>query len=189
MRSPRAAAMLTASIVVALHAGPASAGSGEHCVAQLVPIATSGDVVDAVAIETGCYPTYREALATGSGGSIAVGAATTPASLTNGQLEASTTESLSSSVLIGTEWDGSVYTNSSKSYFASVTCSAAVTWEVGYVTDAWNDRFESGKGFGGCDANRKFLHSQFGGSSVLCTPNCTTYGSLSNEVSSLRWRH
>lgn len=188
MRALRPATMLLAIIVVALHAGPTAAGSEEHCVSQLVPIDTSGDVVSAIAIDAGCYGTYAEALAAGSDGTIDIGAEVTPASLSDGELEAST-QSVTASVLIGTEWTEVGYTSSSKSYFASVTCSATVTWEVGYVTDVWNDDFESGKGFGGCDANRKFQHSQFGGSSILCTPNCSSYGGLSNEVSSLRWRH
>jgi hypothetical protein len=183
-----AATVLLVTIVVALHTGPAAAGSEEHCVTQLVPIDTSGDVVSAIAIDAGCYATYAEALAAGSGGAISVAAETTPASLSDGELEASS-QSVAVAELIGTEWTGAGYTSASKSYFASVTCSSTVTWEVGYVTDAWNDDFESGKGFGGCDANRKFANSQFGGSSILCTPNCSSYGSLSNEVSSLRWRH
>ena len=131
----------------------------------------------------GCYDTYAEALHAGSHGTIAAAADVTPPTLT----EATLAVTASSSVLIGTEWDQTSYAGISKSYFASVTCSSSVTWEVDYVTDTWNDRFASGKGFGGCDRNRKFAASQFGGSSVLCTPNCTTYGSLNNEVSSLRW--
>ncbi len=187
MRPRTAATLLLATVVVGLHAGPAAAGE-EHCVTQLVPIDTSGDVVSAIAVDAGCYATYAEALEAGSDGAISVGPETTPASLSDGELEASS-QSVMASVLIGTEWTGAGYTSASKSYFASVTCSSTVTWEVGYVTDAWNDDFESGKGFGGCDANRKFANSQFGGSSILCTPNCSSYGSLSDEVSSLRWRH
>jgi hypothetical protein len=188
MRAPCPATMLLATVIVALHAGPAAAGSEEHCVTRLVPLDASGQAVSAIAIDAGCYATYAEALAAGSDGAIDVGAETTPASLSDAELEASS-QSVTASVLIGTEWTGAGYTSSSKSYFASVTCSSTVTWEVSYVTDAWNDDFESGKGFGGCDANRKFANSQFGGSSILCTPNCSSYGSLSNEVSSLRWRH
>lgn len=188
MRAFRPATMLLTTIVVALHVAPAAAGSEQHCVAQLVPLETSGQIVRAVAVDAGCYATYAEALAAGSDGAISVSLETTPASLSDGELEASS-QSIAATVLIGTEWTETGYTSASKSYFASVTCSSTVTWEVGYVTDAWNDDFGSGKGFGGCDVNRKFEHSQFAGSSILCTPNCSSYGSLSDEVSSLRWRH
>lgn len=168
-----------------LVSAPAGAQDEAHCVARLEPAETEG--TGATVVELGCFPTYAEALAAGSAGSIDVPERATPSSLTDAVLEDST-EPLAASVLIGTEFDETQYGSSSKSYFASVTCSASVTWDVSYVGDAWNDRFESGKGFGGCDHNRKFAASQFGGSSLLCSPNCSSYGSLNNEVSSLRWK-
>jgi hypothetical protein len=76
----------------------------------------------------------------------------------------------------------------SQDYFAPSTCSATNIWEVNYVGDTWNDRFSSGKGFGGCNHNKKFAAADFGGDVLTCTPNCNDYGSLSNQVSSLRWR-
>ena len=161
----------------------ASAGSGDDCAYELRPISQEGDRVLAEPVLIGCFDTYAEALAAGSDGAISVSSDTTPLSLS----EAAVSAAPSSTVLIGTEFDNTFYSGSSKSYYASATCSASLTWEVGYVTDTWNDIFSSGKGFGGCDRNRKFQHSQFGGSSVLCTPNCTNYGALSASVSSLRW--
>jgi hypothetical protein len=100
--------------------------------------------------------------------------------------EALTADPLAS-VLIGTEYDGTGYTGASNSYFAAVTCSATVSWAVSYVGDTWNDRFASGKGFGGCDHNKKYFDANFGGTVLTCTPNCSNYGSLVNEVSSLKW--
>lgn len=168
----------------ALFAPPVSAaGSGEDCAYELRPISRERDRILAEPVLIGCYETYAEALAGGSEGAISVSADATPLTVT----EASLAQTTSGSVLIGTEWLQISYNGVSKSYFASATCSSSLTWEVDYVTDSWNDTFASGKGFGGCDRNRKFQHAQFGGSSVLCTPNCTTYGSLANEVSSLRW--
>ncbi len=188
MRSLRAAAALAAFVAVVLQAGPASGDTEEHCAFLLEPVAVKANVIEATPVEVGCYPTYAEALAAGSGGSILVDATTSPSALTDDELSASSLDASTSTVVIGTEWIETGYTSTSKSYFASVTCSSRVSWEVGYVTDQWNDRFESGKGFGGCNRNRKFADSQFGGASILCTPNCSTYGSLNNLVSSLRWR-
>ena len=51
-----------------------------------------------------------------------------------------------------------------------------------------DNEFIPGKGFGGCDTNKKFENTNFGGSVLTCTPNCTNYGTLSNQVSSLRWK-
>ena len=162
----------------------ANAAVGEDCAYELWPIARDGDRVSAEPVLIGCFDTYSEALAAGSGGGITAEAGVTP--LTLSDTDAVTT---SSTVLIGTEWNETFYVGTSNSYFASSTCSASTTWQVSYVGDAWNDTFSSGKGFGGCDRNRKFEHSNFGGASLLCTPNCSSYGSLSDEVSSLRWSH
>ena len=183
MRTLRGVAVLATFIAVVFQAGPASGDTEEHCAFLLEPVSTRASVIEATPVEIGCYPTYAEALSAGSGGAIAVDAATTPSSLTDDELSASLLEEVTGSVVIGTEWIETGYASTSKSYFASVTCSSLVSWEVGYVTDQWNDRFESGKGFGGCDRNRKFADSQFGGASILCTPNCSTYGSLNNLVS------
>lgn len=187
MRTMRGIAALAAIVGVVFQTGPASGDTGEHCVSRLEPLAVKANVIEAIPVDVGCYPTYAEALAAGSDGAIVVDPGTTPSSLTDDELDASL-EAQAENVLIGTEWDETNFTSTSKSYFATVTCSSLVSWEVGYVTDQWNDRFESGKGFGGCDRNRKFAASQFGGASILCTPNCSTYGSLNNLVSSLRWR-
>jgi hypothetical protein len=90
------------------------------------------------------------------------------------------------SVLLGTEYDSTGFAGGSTNYFASSGC-AGTTWQVSNVGAGVNDTFESGKGFGTCDHNRKFEHADFGGAVVLCTPNCSTYGTLRNKVTSLRW--
>jgi hypothetical protein len=133
----------------------------------------------------GCYGTYEEAIEAGSGGSIDVSADITPDTLNASE---AAEISAASDVLIGTEWNGLSYSLASNSYYASATCSASNTWQVNYVGDDWNDRFESGKGFGGCDHNKKFEAADFDGAVITCTPNCTGYGSLNNQVSSLRWK-
>jgi hypothetical protein len=108
--------------------------------------------------------------------------------LTDALLAADTIASATADVLIGTEFVGTNYTGTSKSYFAPETCSIGVVWDVGNVGATWDDRFSSGKGFGGCDTNKKFEDTNFGGSVLTCTPNCANYGALSNQVSSLRWK-
>jgi hypothetical protein len=160
----------------------ASAGDADDCAYELQPVSRIGDRILAQPVLIGCYDTYPEALAAGSDGAIDVPTGTTPLTL-----ETSVAVQTSGTVLIGTEFDAIAYAGASNSYYASETCSAFATWEVDYVTDQWNDRFSSGRGFGGCDHNRKFQHSQFNGSVLLCTPNCSNYGTLNNAVSSLRW--
>ena len=175
--------------IVASWALPARAGQAQNCAMVLEPVGPGSEpgAVEVVPVTLGCFATYAEALAAGSGGAIQVAAGTTPASLTQHVLDVSS-DTLASNVLIGTEYDDLNFASSSISYFGTATCSSTVSWQVSYVGDTWNDRFESGKGFGGCDTNKKFLDSNFGGSVLTCTPNCGGYGSLRNAVSSLKWK-
>jgi hypothetical protein len=176
------------AVIVTASASPAMAGA-EHCAVRLTPtsIDPSGVIV-ATEVDLGCYPSYSDALAAGSSGAIQVPDSITPSSLTDATLAADTDAAAAVDVLIGTEFDANNYGGASKSYFASATCSMGVTWEVADVGSTWDNRFQSGKGFGGCDTNKKFQNVNFGGNVLTCTPNCADYGTLSNQVSSLRWK-
>ena len=181
----RVARVLVLVGVLASVAQPARADVGPHCAFRLVPIEMVGVVTNASLDLVGCFGTYGQALEAGLGEQIDVGPDVTPQSLSEEVLPPQT---LLASVLIGTEYDGSGFTGGSTSYFAATTCTAVTTWQVPNVGPEWNDRFQSGKGFGGCDTNRKFQHENFGGTVRTCTPNCSDYGTLSNQVTSLRWR-
>jgi hypothetical protein len=178
------AVLVLAVLVTVIVPGVADAGSYEHCSYRLVPLSRQGSTTTATADLIGCYETYEEAVEAGFSGTVDVDPGVTPESLTDEDLF--TTQSFD--VLIGTEWNGASYTLSSSSYYASTTCNASNTWELNYVGSELNDTFESGKGFGGCDRNKKFEHADFGGDVVTCKPNCNTYGVLENEISSLRWK-
>jgi len=179
--------LFTAATLVATAVTASAAAS--NCAVLLVPgsVDSSGELL-ATEVDLGCYPTYAEALSVGSSGAIDVPALTTPASLTDAVLAADTIATATADVLIGTEFTGVSYGGTSKSYFASATCSTGVVWGVADVGASWDNEFSSGKGFGGCDTNKKFENTNFGGSVLTCTPNCTNYGTLSNQVSSLRWK-
>lgn len=176
-----------AMVVLVAGTGMASAQVAEHCVVMLVPTAETGDARGAAdPVDGGCYRTYAEAIEVGSAGAVALPATITPEALTQSRLDAAT-ELDGGSVLIGTEWVQTGYSSSSQSYFASATCNAGTIWEVSNL-GAFNDDFESGKGFGGCDDNKKFKSASFGGDVRTCSPDCWGYGDLNNAVSSLRWR-
>ncbi len=166
-------------------AQPTRADAGGHCVYRLTPVERIGTILSAVPELVGCFGTYELALEAGLGHAVDGGAGLTPENLTDQALDSF---GITASVVIGTEWDSNSFTGESNSYTAGSTCSSSTTWQVANVGAAWNDRFQSGKGFGGCDTNRKFQHENFGGTVKLCTPNCADYGTLSNQVTSLRWR-
>jgi hypothetical protein len=188
----RALGAVLAALLAAVIAGPAQARAARHCAFWLKPVgpANAARAVPTTTVKIGCYGTLAGAIEAGSGGATIVSVSTTTAQLTDRMLRDATDPNATDSVMIGTEWDSIGFGVGSHSYFAASTCSAFVSWEVSYVGDEFNDQFSSGKGFGGCDANRKFTASNFGGASKLCTPNCANYGpGVSNEVSSLRWGH
>jgi hypothetical protein len=175
--------------VILILSAPAFAVSHDeaaHCVVRLVAVSpkTQDGVISATLEDGGCFPTFEEALAVGTGGQVDLPSGTSPSELTQAVLDAGVTAA--EDVLLGTEYENTGYAGISHNFFASSSC-AGTTWQVSNVGAALNDRFESGKGFGTCDHNRKFEDADFGGSVVLCTPNCTTYGTLRNEVTSLRW--
>jgi hypothetical protein len=180
-----ALALLMMSVV---GAQPALAKGG-HCVYRLEPLQQRHTgVIPAKLKLVGCYAHFRDAVAVGSYGSIQLASDAAPASLTDEELLAGSSPTPRASVLIGTEYTGQLFSGASQSYWATTTCTASTTWEVPNVGAAWNDMFESGKGFGGCHTNRKFRNTNFGGTVIICTPNCSNYGGLTNQVSSLRWR-
>jgi hypothetical protein len=183
-------ALAGSSLLVFSGVQPASAAQATNCAFFLLPVGqgSAPGEIETVPVALGCYATYSQALAAGSAGSINMSMTTTPASLTDTTLASATTDSVTSSILIGTEWTNVGYTASSNSYFASSTCTSSTTWQTHWVGDAWNDQFESGKGFGGCDKNKKFEDADYLGTVLTCTPNCNDYGVLNAEVSSLRWR-
>lgn len=182
----RVATILVAIVSIAGIWAPAQAKSPSNCAFLLVPVSQVEETTTASLELIGCYGTYEEAIEAGFAGTIDIATGTTPQSLTQAELAPAATAS--SNVLIGTEWTAQGYVGSSYSYYASVTCSASTTWQVNYVGDAWNDRFASGKGFGGCDTNKKFEHADYAGAVVTCTPNCSYYGTIAGSVSSLRWK-
>jgi hypothetical protein len=165
-----------------------AASSGSNCAYRLEPVSydAATHTVSADLVLIGCYDTFSAALAAGSGGAIQVSSTTTPGELSDAMVSTSA-PAAGDDTLIGTEWTSVGYSGVTASYYAPDSCAGTV-YAVSYVGDAWNDDFASGKGFGGCDTNKKFQHANFGGDVLTCTPNCNDYGALRNEVSSLKWR-
>ena len=163
---------------------PAQGRSGRHCAYRLVTIERHGSVNEARAELIGCYTTFSQSVSAATGGAVRVRDTMTPQELTDADLRSQ----IQANVIIGTEFNLNGYDGASKVYDAASTCSSTDIWDLNYVGDGLNDTFNSGKGFGGCDHNKKFAAADFGGTVLTCTPNCSNYGSLANEVSSLRWR-
>jgi hypothetical protein len=144
-------------------------------------------MVTAEAVLEGCYESFAAALEAGSGGAIDVPDAISPPQLSPRMLDRSMT-SAPDDTLIGTEFHETDFSSGSTAFFAATGCGQN-NYQEPDLPPSLNDDFESGKGFHNCDRNRKFKHQNFGGEDRLCTPNCADYGSLRNEISSLKWRN
>jgi hypothetical protein len=190
LRTVRVLAICGALLLLACVPGIAGArpAAGRHCVFRLVPESRPKPHLILASLQrVGCFVTLSAAIEAGSGGTIRLARSTQPVDLTDTMISETTVARVGDDTLIGTEWNTTAFGGVSNSYMAPDSC-AGTTYAVAYVGDAWNDRFESGKGFGGCDTNRKFVHADFLGDVLTCTPNCGDYGSLRNEVSSLKWK-
>src|SRR5438874_10856994 len=115
-RKPLLVLVSSVLVGIAVAATPAAADTaGTNCAYLLVPgggVTASGEIV-ATPVSLGCYLTYAQALDVGSGGSVQVSASTTPGTLTQATLDASTTLSATSDVTIGTEFFQTGYNGNS----------------------------------------------------------------------------
>jgi hypothetical protein len=159
-----------------------------HCAYMLDPVGpgSTPGVTAAVPELIGCYKSASDAIFAGTGGGVRIPESLAGDALTQATLDAFGAQA-ASSFLIGREFNETSYVNLLQEYFASAACTNSSGWEVGYVGDALNDRFESGKGFSNCDWNYKWEGSQFRFARRECNPNCANYMALNNEVSSLKW--
>lgn len=193
--SMRGTGFATAVLLIAALAssGPATAEEQpepEHCAVYLD---RSGDDPATNPIETdpvdlGCYETLTEAVSIGTNGAVAPisGGVSSRTSFRAAMRQLMTEEDPEKRFLIGIEWNHINFDGGSRSYYFDRACNSNPI-EVN-IGDTWNDQFESGKGFAGCGSNKKFKHANQSGDVLLCTPNCSNYGDLRNEVSSLRWK-
>ena len=147
--------------------------------------------------EVRCFATLEEAIHHATMGWVNLPSGTKVTDLTdellNSKLSPKTT------TVIAIDYDGTSYTSSS--YTHSVSNShGCQTYGCGFLglqtcwysyganlPSDWNDRVSSTKGFADCNENVLFENSNYGGSKLTCTPNCTSLGVMNNAASSRKW--
>jgi len=159
-----------------------------HCAYMLQAVGPGSmpGVTLAEPVLLGCYTSASEAIFVGTGGAVRLPESLAGDALTQ-QILDSYGASTATSFLIGREYNNTNYVNLLLETFASSACTSTSGWQIGYVGDGLNDMFESGKGFSNCNWNYKYEHSQFGGARRECSPNCSSYQALNNQVSSLKY--
>jgi hypothetical protein len=184
------ATLIAVAMIWAVPATAEEQAELEHCATYLDRTIDDPQTkpVETEEVDLGCFDSLTEAVAVGTDGatepvSSGIGPRT---SFRQTDRQAMTEEDPEKRFLIGIEWNLINFDGGSRSYYFDRACNSNPI-EVN-VGDTWNDKFESGKGFSGCGANKKFEHVNQGGDVLLCTPNCSNYGDLRNRVSSLRWK-
>jgi hypothetical protein len=174
------ATVLLAAVMLpsAVAAKPNPSGQGKNCVLQVEYVDVGGP--DAEVASESCFPSFSQAIDFATEGLTLLPPNATPDKLTQDLLPALAL----TSVVIGVDWDSTNYAGASRVWTASTGCDFSHWYQVSYVGDAWNDRTESAKGFGGCEKYRHFDAANFGGTVKTCTPNCSTMGTMADKTSS-----
>ena len=141
-------------------------GSEVHCVVEVQPI----DSTERQAAPR-CFPTKAEA-----DGYLDATMATNDA----------TSRAAASSVALGTVYADSYYGGSTLTFWGSSGC-AGVTYGFSSLSGGWDSRISSAKAFNGCWVTL-YKGTGYSGDRINCTPNCSSIGSLNDQVRSLVFR-
>jgi len=161
-----ALAFATALSATTTAAAPAPAPAGEYCAVEVTPLGSPP-----TATRPTCFPTQAEVdayLAEVTAPSAARSAATT------------------ASTVLGTVYKDANYAGGSLSFYGSGTC-AGVTYGFASLDAAWQNTISSAKAYAGCYVSL-YTGASYGGTQLLCTPNCPGLGSLNDRVLSLVFR-
>lgn len=169
----------------------ATAGNSEdqHCVGRLVPLGPpdSDGVIDAEGVTIGCYQTFTQAMSVATNGGLKLSPRSTPANLTQSMLERARVIEPEAVFVLSNEYNLNNFGGTSWTWTASSGCSGSSSWTLANVGAAQNDRYNSAKGFSGCQKVVHYWDANFGQPTFQCTPNCSTMGSMNNQTTSLKW--
>lgn len=158
-----------------------------HCYSFLSPISENPDGSSHI-IETACFDTFAQAINEATNGRVHLDSSIRPEDVTDKMLnEIEGINTPLAQIVIGIDWDYINYGGSSYTWVVSTSgCTDTIRYSVSTMPSGWNDRVSSSKAYSNCS----FYHysdSNFGGSSAVCNPNCSTLGTLDNATSSERW--
>lgn len=139
--------------------------SGEYCAVRVEPL-----LVDATPAPPVCFDTQSDVDAYLAGVTAAPSFARAAAA----------------STVLGTVYKDANYGGGSLSLYGTGSCSGA-TFGFADLDGAWQNAISSAKAFAGCYVSLYTARS-YGGTQLLCTPNCASLGTLNDRVLSLVFR-
>ena len=140
--------------------------SGDYCAVKIEPLGSAQTPTAPVCFDTQAgVDSYLEAVTAPSLARSAVATAST---------------------VLGTVYRDANYSGGSLSLYGSRSCSG-VTFGFASLDGAWQNTISSAKAFAGCYVSL-YTADSYGGTQLLCTPNCASLGTLNDRVLSLVFR-
>lgn len=94
--------------------------------------------------------------------------------------------SSASTVVLGTVYENSSYSGSSYTFWGSGACNGA-TYGFASLSGGWDTRISSARAAGGCWVTL-YKATGYGGEKATCTPQCSSIGTLNDQVRSIVFR-
>jgi hypothetical protein len=152
-------------------AAPVPSRTGEYCAVRIEPIGSPVPRATPVCFDTQSEVDAYLAAITGD-----------PRARSSAPAEPTAT----ASVVLGTVYKDAGYAGGSLSFYGGGACSG-VTYGFPSLDPSWQNTISSAKAFASCWVSL-YSATSYGGSQLLCTPNCSTLGSLNDRVLSLVFR-
>lgn len=162
----------------------------QYCYALLTPI-EEGNNGSSRIIKSECFDNFADSIYAATNGQVQLNSSTRPETVTDEALNSSNGgSSPSSQVVIGIDWDNTNFGGSSNTWAVSGSgCSSSIQFSTSSMPSGWDNRISSARGYSGCNYFYHYQDINYGGSSVVCSTECATMGSLDNATSSEKWSY
>ena len=162
--------------------------ANQHCVARLEPVPGSPD---SRISSIDCYPSFADAIHAATEGAVSLSPdenIKTQLKTLRNELKSTVNASTAGSgpVILAVDYVDDIYRGASLTYLGNATCSSTVSHQFGILVGGWDNQISSTQGFGGCNRNILYEHTNYGGASITCTPNCIGLGVMNDAASSRR---
>jgi hypothetical protein len=163
----------------------AAAAAALHCTASAQ--AAAQQVSAGVQAEPVCFKSFRDVIAYATAGEVVLPAAATDVSEAQLDLVTAAPSSVTTSTVIGIDYDGSGFTGSTFVWTTtnSAGCSTGISYFADSMPSGWDNRVSSAKGFAGCTTYTHYQDPSYAGATQACT--CSSMGFMDNRTSSEQW--
>jgi hypothetical protein len=160
-----ALALASALSVTTAAAATIPSSAGDYCAVKVEQLGSTSTAASPV-----CFDTQ-------SGVDAYLAAITAPSSFAQAAM---------SSTVLGTVYKDANYGGGSLSFYGTGSC-AGVTYGFASLDAAWQNTISSAKAYASCWVSL-YTAPSYGGTQLLCTPNCATVGTSNDRVLSLVFR-